>query len=117
MTGMPSIIASVARSRRIWMNSFQMMERRRWTVMGGLRGGMSHEVSYLVLLLDGDEDVLQAHSGAEARLHLGRRSDCLELAAREEREPVELLGLVPVMVGDDHRRSLVRQPSDDVPEP
>src|SRR5437867_12529307 len=103
MTGMPSIIARVARSRRIWMNSFQMMERRRWAVMGGSRGGASRcascGASWLVLLLDGDEDVLQALTGAEAPLHLRRRSHRLELAARQKREPVELLRLVHVVGG------------------
>src|SRR6266850_5273094 len=111
--GIPSIIPSVARSRRIWMNSFQIMERRRCAVIAlAFRGGVSQSLA----LLDGDEDVLEALSRAEARLDLGRGPDRLQLALREKREPVELLSLIHVVGGDDHRRPLVREAADDGPE-
>src|SRR3989442_1410591 len=81
MTGMPSIIARVARSRRIWMNSFQMMDCSLWRVMPA-RCGVSRRL--LLALLDGDEDVLQALPRPETRLHLDRGSHRFELSPGEK---------------------------------
>src|SRR2546425_1593609 len=113
MTGMPSIIARVARSRRIWMNSFQMMDCSLWRVMPA-RCGVSRRL--LLALLDGDEDVLQALPRPETRLHLDRASHRFELSPGEKREPVELLGFVHVMRGHDHRRARIGEAADDAPE-
>src|SRR5207248_363772 len=119
MIGMPSSIASVARSRRIWTNSFQMIARRRLRLMAaapqsaapGRRGAASR-----VLLLQLDEDVLEREPLAERGLHLARRAQRLEPPARQEGEPVEALGLVHVVGGDDDGGALPGETADDSPE-
>src|ERR1043165_1070014 len=105
MIGMPSSIASVARSRRIWTNSFHTIALRRRRLTRDPRAGEARRggAASWVLLLQLDEDVPERESAAERALHLGRRAERLQAPAREEGEPVEALGLVHVVRRDDDR--------------
>src|SRR5438093_2740063 len=121
MTGTPSIMPRVARSRRIWTNSFQTIERRRPRFIEPPRRKqrpLPREPARdsRVPLLELDEDVLERHASSEAGAHLGWGALRLEVAAREERQPVEPLRLVHVMGGDDDGGALRGEPADDAPE-
>src|SRR5260221_12319369 len=122
MIGMPSIMPSVARSRRICTNSFHTIECSRPRFMRA-RGASSPllvrrrpRVRSRFLLLQLDEDVLEREAGAEAGAHFGRCAERLQLPAREECQTIEALGLVHVVRGDDDGGAvLLHEIADDAP--
>src|ERR1051326_7689348 len=116
MVGMPIIIASVSRSRRIWMNSLRSIAQKgHRAIRSRLRAGSTFPSPPVMPPLQLDKRALR-RGQPEPRGDLPRRADADQVAAREEGEPVASLRLVHVVRGHQHGHPLGGAPPDVLPE-